>query len=119
MIQAAGGFHRFPQTYFFDFILIHDVVPYYNKHKRSSTDTNNALIFFIQFCIFLTQRTIISHCFTNSYSTTNKMHLLSKIINFCKTLYMFGRSFRLLSGAQNCVYSNGICQTAAATCCSR
>jgi hypothetical protein len=26
----------------------------------------------------------------------------------------FGRSFRPSSGAQNCVYNNGICQTAAA-----
>ena len=30
----------------------------------------------------------------------------------------FGRSFRPSSGAQNCVSSNGICQRAAATCCS-
>jgi len=37
-----------------------------------------------------------------SYSTTNKMHLLSQIIYSCKTLYMF-RSFRPSSGAQNCV----------------
>jgi len=98
-----------------------------------------------------------------SYSTANKMHLLSQIIYSCKTLYMFwtvfpsiirsrklriqqrymsnsccylllsgmrwnavvkrstcfGRSFRPSSGAENCVYSNGICQTAAATCCYR
>jgi len=40
-----------------------------------------------------------------SYSTTNKMHLLSQIIYFCKTLYMF-RSFRPSSGAQDCTYSN-------------
>jgi hypothetical protein len=103
-----------------------------------------------------------------SYSTTNKMHLLSEIIYSCKTLYMFRtvvpsiirssklriqqlymsnsccclllsgmssisspiaaavwhmrcicfeRLFRPSSGAQNCVYSNGICQTLAATCC--
>ena len=44
------------------------------------------------------------------------MHLLSQVIYSCKTLYMF-RSFRPSSGAQNCVYSNGICKTAAATCC--
>jgi len=31
----------------------------------------------------------------------------------------FGRSFRPSSGAQNCVYSNGIYQTAATTCCYR
>ena len=48
-----------------------------------------------------------------SYSTTNKMHQLSQIIYSCKTLYMF-RSFLPSLGAQNCVYSNGICQTAAA-----
>jgi hypothetical protein len=53
-----------------------------------------------------------------SYSTTNKMHLLSQTIYSCKTLNTrFGRSFRLSPGAQNCVYSNGMCQTAAATCC--
>jgi hypothetical protein len=45
-----------------------------------------------------------------SYSTTNKKHLLFQIIySAC-----FGRSFRPSSGIQNCVYSNGICQTAAA-----
>jgi len=44
------------------------------------------------------------------------MHLLSQIICSCKTFYMFRRFFRPSSGAQNCVYSNGICQTAAATC---
>jgi len=31
------------------------------------------------------------------------MHLLSQIIYSCKTLYMFRRSFRPSSGAQNCV----------------
>jgi hypothetical protein len=31
----------------------------------------------------------------------------------------FGRSFRPSSGAQNCLYRNGICQTAAATRCYR
>jgi len=41
------------------------------------------------------------------------MHLLSQIIYPCKTLYMF-RSFRPSSGAQNCVYSNGICHPTAA-----
>jgi len=50
---------------------------------------------------------------TYSYSTTNKMLLLSQIIYTCKTLYMF-RSFRPSSGAQNCVYSNGVCQN---SCC--
>jgi hypothetical protein len=53
-----------------------------------------------------------------SYSTTNKMRLLCQIIYSCTTLYMF-RPFRPLSGAQNCVYSNGICQTAAVTYCYR
>jgi len=38
------------------------------------------------------------------------MHLLSQFIYSCKTLYMFRRSFRPSSGAQNCVYSNGVCQ---------
>jgi len=51
------------------------------------------------------------------YSTTKMMHLLCQIIYSCKTLYMFGQSFCQSSGVQNCVYSNGICQTAAATCC--
>jgi hypothetical protein len=32
----------------------------------------------------------------------------------CKTLYVFRTVFRPSSGVQNCVYSNGICQTAAA-----
>ena len=47
------------------------------------------------------------------------MHLLSQIIYFCKKLYMFRRYFRPSSGAVNCVYSNGICQTVAAACCYR
>jgi len=53
-----------------------------------------------------------------SYSTTNNTHLLSQITYSCKTLYMF-RSFRPSLGTQNCVYSNGMLQTAAAICCSR
>jgi hypothetical protein len=53
-----------------------------------------------------------------SYSTTNKMHLLSQIIYSCKTLYVF-LPFRPSSGAQNCIYSNGICQSAVTTCCYR
>jgi hypothetical protein len=53
-----------------------------------------------------------------SYSTTNKMHLLSQIISSCKTIYTFRRSLRPSSGVQNYVYNiYGICQTAAATCC--
>jgi len=44
------------------------------------------------------------------------MHLLSQIIYSCKTLYMF-RSLRPSSGAQNCLYSNGIFQTASAAYC--
>jgi hypothetical protein len=56
-------------------------------------------------------KTLCSPC------TTNKMHLLSQIIYSCKTVYMFRTVFRPSSGAQNCVYINGICQTAAATCC--
>jgi hypothetical protein len=40
-----------------------------------------------------------------------------KLFIFVKRSTCFRRSFRPLSGAQNCVYSNGICQTAAATCC--
>jgi len=51
-----------------------------------------------------------------SYSTTNKMHLLPQII-LVQHSTCFGRSFRPSSGAQNCVYSNGICQKAAAACC--
>jgi len=47
------------------------------------------------------------------------MHLLSQIIYSCKTLYIFRRSFCPSSGAQNWVYSNGICQTAAVTWCYR
>ena len=54
-----------------------------------------------------------------SYSTTNKMHLLSQIIYSCKTLYMFRTVFPSIIRSSNCVYSNGICQTAAATCCYR
>ena len=40
-----------------------------------------------------------------------------KLFILVKRCTCFGRSFRPSSGAQNCVYSNGICQTAAATCC--
>jgi hypothetical protein len=36
------------------------------------------------------------------------MHLLSQIIYFCETFYMFRAVFRPSSGAQNCVYSNGM-----------
>ena len=37
-----------------------------------------------------------------------------KLFILIKRSTFFGRSFRLSSGAQNCVYINGICQTAAA-----
>ena len=40
-----------------------------------------------------------------------------KLFILVKRSTCFGRSFRPSSVAQNCVYSNGICQTAAATCC--
>jgi hypothetical protein len=56
----------------------------------------------------------INYC-VFSYSTTNKMNLLSRIIYSCKTLYVFRTVFLCpSSGVQNYVYSNGICQTAAA-----
>ena len=43
-----------------------------------------------------------------------------KLFILVKRSTCFGRSFRPLSGARNCAYSNGICQTdAAATCCYR
>jgi hypothetical protein len=42
-----------------------------------------------------------------------------KLFIFVKCCTRLGRSFRPSSGAQNCVYMNGICQTAAATCCYR
>ena len=42
-----------------------------------------------------------------------------KLFTLVKRSTCFGRSFHPSSGAQNCVYSNGICQTAAATCCYR
>ena len=54
-----------------------------------------------------------------SYGTTNKMHLFLKLFILVKRSTCFRRSFRPSSGAQNCVYSNGICQTAAANCCCR
>jgi len=40
-----------------------------------------------------------------------------KLFILVKRSTCFGRSFRPSSGAQNCVYNNDICQTAAATCC--
>jgi len=57
------------------------------------------------------------HMLVYSYSTTNKMHLLSQIIFLVKRCTCFRRSFRPSSGAPNCVYSNDMCQTAAATYC--
>ena len=42
-----------------------------------------------------------------------------KLFILVKRSTCFWRSFCPSSGAQNCVYSNGICQTAAATCCYR
>jgi len=52
-----------------------------------------------------------------SNSTTNKWTCYLKLFILVKRSTCFGRAFRPSSGAQNCVYSNGICQTAAATCC--
>jgi hypothetical protein len=42
-----------------------------------------------------------------------------KLFILVKHSTCFGRSFRPSSGVQNCVYSNGLCQTAADTCCYR
>jgi hypothetical protein len=42
-----------------------------------------------------------------------------KLFILVKHSTCFGRSFRPSSGAKNCAYSNGKCQTAAATCCYR
>jgi hypothetical protein len=39
-----------------------------------------------------------------SYSTTNKMHLLSQIIYSCKTLYMFWAAFLSIIRSSSCVY---------------
>ena len=41
-----------------------------------------------------------------SYSTTNKMHLFLKLFILVKRATCFRRSFRPLSGAQNCTYGN-------------
>jgi hypothetical protein len=76
--------------------------------------TNTRIILCVNISPYFTENQV-----RYSYSTTNKMHLLSQIIYYCKTLTYFGRSFRPSSGAQNCVYSNGICQVAAATGCYR
>jgi hypothetical protein len=40
-----------------------------------------------------------------------------KLFILVKRSTCFGRPLRPSSGAQNCVYSNGICPTVAATCC--
>jgi len=61
----------------------------------------------------------------NHNRTSNKIPIVQptrctgylKLFVFVKRSKCFGPSFRPSSGAQNCVYSNGICQTAAATCC--
>jgi len=45
------------------------------------------------------------------------MHLFLKLFILVKCSTCFGRSFRPSPGAQNCTYSNGICQTAAVICC--
>jgi hypothetical protein len=42
-----------------------------------------------------------------------------KLFILVKRSTCFGRSFRPSSGAQNCVYRNGVCQIAAAVCCYR
>jgi len=57
-----------------------------------------------KFCYIPTVQTTRCPCYL-------KLFILVK----CSTC--FGLSFRPSSGAQNCVHSNGICQTAAATCC--
>jgi hypothetical protein len=44
------------------------------------------------------------------------MHPFLKLFILVKRSTCFGRSFRPSSGAQNCVYSSVICQTAATTC---
>jgi len=48
-----------------------------------------------------------------SYSTTTRYTCYLKLLILVKRSTCFGRSFRLSSGAQNCVYSNDICQRAA------
>jgi len=43
---------------------------------------------------------------TYSYTTTNKMHLLSQIIYSCKTLYMFQTVFPSIIFPSTCCYSS-------------
>jgi hypothetical protein len=76
------------------------------EHPPDISDRGTLNLTFTGLCIVI-----------QSYSTSNKMHLLSQIIILVKRSISFGRSFRPSSGAQNCVYHNSICQTAAATCC--
>jgi hypothetical protein len=71
-----------------DFLELYKHVPFWKSHK------------IIGIYVFNIHRSVIY-----SYSTTNKMHLLSQILYSCKTLYMF-RSFRPSPGAEKCVYSN-------------
>ena len=73
-----------------------------------------AVMMLLQWCNGVGTRSLPS-----SYSTTNKMHLFLKLFILVKRSTCFGRSFRPSSGAQNCAYSNGTCQTAAATGCYR
>ena len=52
-----------------------------------------------------------------SYSKPTICTCYLKLFILVKRSTCFGLSFRPSSGAQNCVYSSGICQTTAATCC--
>jgi len=71
---------------------------------------------------------IMGKCATVSIQTHNlKIFLVQPIRRTCfiklfilaKRSTCFGRFFRPSSGAQNCAYSNDICQTPVATCCYR
>jgi len=85
----------------------------------TTTETKTVVRYVVSFSA-VRYLTFIGPCIAiYSYSTTNKMHLFLKLFILVKRSTCFGRSVRPSSGAQNCTYINGICQTAAATCCYR
>jgi hypothetical protein len=63
---------------------------------------------------FYSQHPTFKHLQTIPIAQPKRCTCYFKLFILVKRSICFGRSFRPSSGAQNCVYSNGICQTPAA-----
>ena len=61
--------------------------------KFTDEDSSPPICYAVSTGRVISRHGVIYHRLESSYSTTNKMHMLSQIIDSCKTLYMFRTDF--------------------------